>query len=146
MAAMGHEVRLLERVPTVQESLREGLEALAKHPIFAPLAEQLHLVEGDAISLLPGIIADVVYLDPMYPDSTPKSLPQAAIRELRAMAGDDTDAELLLPAAVQAATHHVVVKRPRHAPSLGTKPDWQLSGASTRFDCYTVRNVATTGV
>ena len=137
MAAMGHEVTLIERVPEIQKSLRTGLAALANHPVFAPLAAQLHLVEGDALALLANMTADVVYLDPMYPDAKPKASPQAALLKLRAAVGNDEDAAMLLPIARQAATHHVAVKRSQHAALLGANPQWQIIGESTRFDCYT---------
>ena len=55
----------------------------------------------------------------------------------RDFVGDDLDAPALLEAALQLATHGVVVKRPRKAPLIeGAKPGYALEGKSSRYDIY----------
>jgi len=54
---------------------------------------------------------------------------------------NENDAEQLLTVALQTAQHRVIVKRPRLVDYLnGKKPDWQISGKSTRFDIYAINH------
>jgi 16S rRNA (guanine1516-N2)-methyltransferase len=47
------------------------------------------------------------------------------------------DAPALLAAALELASHRVVVKRPRKAPAIeGSKPGYSLEGKSSRYDIY----------
>lgn len=80
---------------------------------------------------------DVVYLDPMFPPGR-KTLEKKPMRVLRWLVGDDADAATLLPAALRAAGKRVVVKRPRHAPTLSnTQPTHTHDqGKALRFDVY----------
>ena len=59
------------------------------------------------------------------------------VRLFRPFVGDDMDAPALLAAALELASHRVVVKRPRKAPAIeGAKPGYSLEGKSSRYDIY----------
>ena len=59
------------------------------------------------------------------------------MRVFRPLVGADDDAAQLLAAAMALATHRVVVKRPRRAPSVeGAPPGYALEGKSSRYDIY----------
>ncbi len=79
----------------------------------------------------------VIYLDPMFPHRDKAALVKKEMRLFRPLAGDDDDAPALLEAALALATHRVVVKRPRKAPTIaGVQPGYALEGKSSRFDIY----------
>ncbi|MDF1614911.1 class I SAM-dependent methyltransferase [Desulfurivibrio dismutans] len=141
LAALGCRVQMLERSPIVHALLADGLQrAAGTADIAALVRENLQLLAGDALTFLtqsPFPAADVIYLDPMFPERTKSALVKKEMRLLRQIAGDDTDAGPLLAAALQKAGRRVVVKRPRHAPALpGPAPGFSLSGKSSRFDVY----------
>ena len=65
------------------------------------------------------------------------ALVKKEMRLFRPLVGDDLDAPALLAAALQLASHRVVVKRPRKAPPIeGIKPGYVLEGKSSRYDVY----------
>ncbi len=137
MAGLGCRVDLLERSPLVAAVLNDGLQRAAA----TPEAQRLRLYCVDArqhlAELSPEQQPDIVYLDPMYPERNTTALAGKAARALRAVVGDDADADELFVVARRCARHRVVVKRPRHAVYLGnTVPDLHYQGRSTRFDVY----------
>lgn len=84
---------------------------------------------------------DVVYLDPMYPEEgrSKSALPKKTMQMFRRLLDGDEDANELWEAAMKVALKRVVVKRPLHAPSLGTKkPNHSFEGKTARFDLYLV--------
>ncbi|MDE0842252.1 MAG: class I SAM-dependent methyltransferase, partial [Porticoccaceae bacterium] len=97
--------------------------------------EQLH-----AKSYLNGELrsqVDIIYLDPMYPESGKSAKVKKEMQAFKILVGEDLDADELLDLAIGAAIYRVVVKRPRKAKHLGNlAPDFSLSGKSTRYDIY----------
>lgn len=79
----------------------------------------------------------VVLIDPMYPGRGKAALPEKGMALFRSLVGRDQDADLLLQAALRAATRRVVVKRPVRAPTLaGPLPSGSIRGSTTRWDIY----------
>ena len=137
MAGLGCQVDLLERSPLVAALLDDGLRRAAHTPEAQRVS--LHCVDAHLhlARLNPAQQPDIVYLDPMYPQRGKTALASKALRALRVLVGDDTDADELFVMARRCARHRVVVKRPRHAVLLGgAVPDLQYHGRSTRFDVY----------
>lgn len=144
LASLGCRVFMFERSPVIAVLLEDGLRRGRNHPEIAALIDdRLQLFVGDSLerlSLLKNMKPEVVCIDPMYPDIGKSALAKKEMRLLRAVVGDDTDADLLLDAALKIAAKRVVVKRPRTAPDLaGVKPDVVVTGRSSRFDVYLVR-------
>lgn len=146
LASMGCNVTACERNPITHALLADGLSrAMKSQP---DTATRIRLAPGDGVAFMqeltghaPAELPDVVYLDPMFPTGR-KTAERKAMRVLRMISGDDTDASRLLEAALKAATHRVVVKRPRlAAPLLGPKPTVIHKGKSLRFDVYPVRAI-----
>jgi 16S rRNA (guanine1516-N2)-methyltransferase len=80
---------------------------------------------------------EVIYLDPMYPESGKSALVKKETQLLRLLAGPDGDSNELLPAALACGRQRVVVKRPIAAPPLtGRKPDLVQAAGAHRFDIY----------
>ncbi len=142
LARWGCTVLAVERSPILAALVRDGLgrAASAGDPRFAPVLARLTLVMGDARQVLRSepieARPDVVYLDPMYPQRTKSALVKKEMRICRTLIGDDADASELFALARETARQRVVVKRHRHAPPLGAKPDIRFAGRVVRYDVY----------
>jgi 16S rRNA (guanine1516-N2)-methyltransferase len=80
---------------------------------------------------------EVIYLDPMYPESGKTAAKRKEMRLFRELLGDDLDAAELLELARKQAKRRVVVKRPLKAAALSSaKPSARLKGTTTRYDLY----------
>jgi 16S rRNA (guanine1516-N2)-methyltransferase len=141
MAALGAQVTLVERQPEIAALLRDACAraAASAEAALSAAAARCRIVQADARSWLrtqaPRV--DAVHLDPMYPDDGKSALPQKALQAIRALAGDDRDADELLDAALASGASRVVVKRPSKAPWLaGRAPTLTFSGTQARYDVY----------
>jgi 16S rRNA (guanine1516-N2)-methyltransferase len=86
--------------------------------------------------------ADVVYLDPMFPERQKSALVKKDMRFFHSVVGDDSDADQLLQAALLIDCARAVVKRPIKAPLLANvKPSHQILGKSIRYDVYVKRKL-----
>lgn len=137
LACLGAKVTMLERSPILHALLKDGLERAQQAEWFSEMT--LDLIEIDAIKYLEQLSdePDVIYLDPMYPNDDKSALAKKEMRVLREIVGDDNDAEKLLSASIKHARNRVVVKRPRHAPTIDARePSLIFKGKSSRFDVY----------
>jgi 16S rRNA (guanine1516-N2)-methyltransferase len=146
LASLGARVLLLERVPAIAALLDDGLKRALQDAETADIAATMMLALGDACHDLEalvkrsGISPQVIHLDPMFPHRDKTALVKKEMRMFRELAGDDNDAPRLLEAALDVATHRVVVKRPRKAPPLdGPAPRHVLEGKTSRYDLYVHR-------
>ncbi|HCR98691.1 MAG: class I SAM-dependent methyltransferase [Halomonas sp.] len=143
LAALGAHVLLVERVSAIAALLEDGLLRAAKAHDIADIIARMTLRHGDAAQSLEALVAkaafdpQVVHLDPMFPHREKSALVKKEMRLFRELAGDDDDAPRLLEAALEVATHRVVVKRPRKAPPIaGPAPQHVLEGKTSRYDLY----------
>ena len=140
LAHLGCPVTLIERQAIIGALLVDGLRRGLLDPEVRPIIERMQVLRGNAIQLMRDWSAEppqVIYLDPMFPHREKSSLVKKEMRLFRPLVGDDPDAAELLAAALALASHRVVVKRPRKAPSLaGPAPSYALEGKSSRFDVY----------
>ncbi len=140
LASLGCEMTLIERQPLIAALLEDGLARAQRDAEVAPIAARMRLLCGNAIELMQqwqGEAPQVIYLDPMFPHRDKSALVKKEMRLFRPFVGDDLDAPELLAAALQLASHRVVVKRPRKAPAIeGSKPGYVLEGKSSRYDIY----------
>lgn len=145
LASLGCEVQLLERQPVIAALLMDGLRRATAHPETATIAERMQLLSGDAIVQLQAWNTEapqVIYLDPMFPHRDKSALVKKEMRLFRPLVGDDLDAPALLAAALDLASHRVVVKRPRKAPAVeGPSPSYSLEGKSSRYDIYPFKSL-----
>lgn len=133
MVNAGLEVVAVERSPVVHALQEDAVLRAGGIP-------GLSLRQGDAIALLrewagTARAPDAVLVDPMYSDERAAVAPKE-MRALRLAVGADLDGPALLEAALACACRRVVVKRGKHAPSLGGTPSFVQEGRSTRFDVY----------
>ncbi|WP_459874462.1 class I SAM-dependent methyltransferase [Halomonas shantousis] len=146
LASLGARVLMLERVAPIHALLEDALARAEAEPEIAEIAARLFLRHADAATELERAVRDsevtpqVVHLDPMFPHRDKSSLVKKEMRLFRELAGDDMDAPSLLEAALDVATHRVVVKRPRKAPPIeGPAPGHVIEGKTSRYDLYVHR-------
>lgn len=147
LASLGCDLILMERQPIIAALLEDGLQRARQDAEVAPIAARMQLKPGNAIEQMQqwsGEPPQVIYLDPMFPHRDKSALVKKEMRLFRPLVGDDLDAPALLAAALQLASHRVVVKRPRKAPVIdGAKPSFTLEGKSSRYDIYPKRSLKT---
>lgn len=138
LAAAGSDVCAIERSPIVLRVLTDGLQRARHDAKMSVVAARVELQGGNAIELLSKLPGEwsAIYLDPMYPPKHGSALAQKSIRLVRAVVGDDADADALLLAAAATRTKRIVVKRPHGAPSLLCPPDAQIESKLVRYDIY----------
>lgn len=148
LASLGAQVLLIERVAAIAALLEDGLKRASRHSDTAAIAARMTLRHGDAADSLAALVASasftpqVIHLDPMFPHREKSALVKKEMRLFRQLAGDDNDAPRLLEAALDVATHRVVVKRPRKAPPIaGPTPQHTLEGKTSRYDLYVHRSL-----
>ncbi|MDN0076754.1 class I SAM-dependent methyltransferase [Crenobacter sp. SG2303] len=144
LATLGCAVTLVERSPVAAALVADALDRAAGHPDTMDIAARMTLVHADAIRWLSTLAEadrpDVVFVDPMFPDTGKSAAVKKDMTAFQAVVGDDLDSAALLEAAIAAAKTRVVVKRPRlGAPIEGVKPSGEQIGKSTRFDIYSIK-------
>ena len=141
LAALGSKVVMLEQQPLVYVLVADALKR-ARNSQQAWLTSILTQVEhkhGNSCDFLAEHSADVIYLDPMYPerDKANTAKVKKGMQILRNLPGCATDTEALFGAAMAAATQRVVVKRPVWAEKLGkVEPNIVVSMPNHNFDVY----------
>ncbi|PHQ81688.1 MAG: hypothetical protein COB66_01625 [Coxiella sp. (in: Bacteria)] len=133
LACLGCEVTMLERAPAMAALLEDALLRLDDASL------KLTLLHTDAQSYLHQVTQkpDVIYFDPMYPDSKNTAQPKKEMQVLRELVGEDEDSATIFELALQKAGRRVVVKRPRHGDRINARePDVVFEGKSSRFDVY----------
>jgi len=137
-AALGCHVIACERSPIVALLLRDAL-ARADNGGLRELASRVDVREGDARAVLATLEErpDVILVDPMFPESGKAAKAQKEMQVLQRLLGPDEDTEDLLAVALEHAVRRVVVKRPPHAPAVGSrKPEFVVEGKAARYDVY----------
>lgn len=149
LASLGCEVRLVERSPVAAALLHDALDRASTAPEVMAITARMRLVHANAIDWLAALDEaerpDVVYLDPMFPDTGKSAAAKKDMQAFQSVIGDDLDSGALLAAALSAARARVVVKRPRLGETIaGRQPSGQIVGKSTRFDLYSLKTGAHT--
>jgi len=144
LADMGCDVILVERSPIVAMLLEDGLERARKSDQVTSAA-RMHLVTEDGIKYLSNLewgAADVVYLDPMFPERSKSAKVKKEMQVFHLLVGESHDDAELLDAARTVAKYRVVVKRPINAPLLADQRcSFELRGKTIRYDVYTNRKL-----
>jgi len=143
-ASLGCPVLLLERSPVVHALLEAALARAAASSRTADIAARVTLRRADSITALPHLdpaLADVVYLDPMFPPLRRRAAVSKGMQFLHALLGPPETGPGLLAAALAAATRHVTVKRPAGAPPLDGDDTFEgqrstIESPGTRYDIY----------
>ena len=143
LASLGFHIILLERSPILHGLLADAIERASEHPALSAAIKRMQLIHADAIDWIPKqSYVDIIYLDPMFPERKKSASVKKEMVILQDLLGKDADADSdqLFNVALTCASRRVVVKRPRLAATLsGRKPDFTLTGKSSRFDIYLTR-------
>lgn len=81
--------------------------------------------------------AQVLYLDPMFENTSQKSAPKKTLAFIRELETPPMDVEKIILKAFEVGIKRVVVKRPLKAAQLYGKPSSVLRGKLIRYDVYT---------
>lgn len=145
LATLGCSLTLLECSPLIHELLATALEEARSDPSTADIAARMQLRQGDALSWMlqqTEAVADVIYLDPMYPQRDKSAQVKKEMRVFHDLVGSSLNDAELLAAALEKARYRVVVKRPRKGVAIeGPTPSLQLLGKSSRYDIYTLQSM-----
>lgn len=144
LATLGVSMTVIERHPVVHALLDNALARAAAEPATRETAARVRLLHGQAEVLLPELEADMIYLDPMYPERRRKKAgSRKGMQFLHALLGppDEHGNDTLLPAALNIDVSRVAVKRPRGAELLAGSEHWQgqricVESPNTRYDVY----------
>ena len=138
LAAAGFKVTLCEYNPVIAELLTDSLRRAAEVPALASAVSNITVRTGDSIPFMKesGVRPDVIYLDPMFPESGKNALIKKKFQLLRQLELPCSNEEELLEAAIAAGPHKIVIKRPIKGPYLaGRKPSYSIEGKAVRYDC-----------
>lgn len=138
LASLGCQVTMVERCEVMARLLADGLRRFyLEEPEMQTQLRLVHQNAATTLISLDTILPDVIYFDPMYPDTGNTALNKKEMQVLRMLAGDDIDAVDVLMLARSRALKRIVIKRPRHGDYLGGEaPDFQVVGKSSRYDVY----------
>lgn len=138
LARSGCEVTMLERSAVLHalllDGIRRGTELKGEE---GRAVARLQLHQGDFLEMnLSSDQFDVVYLDPMFPQTKQRALVKKELQLLKELLGPQSG-ENMLSRAKAVANRRVVVKRSKKSPWLDdARPDLSLSGRSSRYDVY----------
>jgi 16S rRNA (guanine1516-N2)-methyltransferase len=151
LASLGCQLLLMERSPIAYALLQDGisravLTAAQNDKELLEIVSRMRLMEGNSIDYLNACdtyVADVIYLDPMFPERNKTAAVKKEMQAFHVLMGQDMDDQALLLAALPKAKYRVVVKRPRLAPSInGSRVSYQLEGKSSRYDIYVNKSIS----
>ena len=135
----GH-LHLIEQHPLIAYLIEDALirGQACPHTDIQTLIQKMQLHPGSAIVQIPKLPpAEVIYLDPMYPEKKKKAAVKKGMQTLQKLVGSDQNSEQLLQIALNHALKRVVVKRPKGAPPLkGPSPHATIHSPNTRYDLY----------
>lgn len=143
LASLGSKITLIEKSPIIFALLEDGLKRASNHPDLSDIIKRMNIIQGDSITYMQKLDEkpDVVYLDPMFPETKNTALPKKEMQILKAFLGNKIDELELFNAAINCAQKRVVVKRPRLSePLANQKPSFIIKGKSSRFDIYVSEN------
>ena len=138
LAAAGFNVTLCEYNPAIAALLKDSLRRSAEVPELSDAVSRMKVHTGDSIPFMRVIDTkpDVIYLDPMFPESGKNALIKKKFQLLRQLELPCSNEEELLGAAIAAGPHKIVIKRPIKGPYLaGRKPSYSIEGKAVRYDC-----------
>ncbi len=142
LATLGCTVTLIERTPPIYLLLNDALERVQQSndehvkQITSRMTLLHHNSQRYLQHLAPIDYPIVIYLDPMFPSREKSAKIKKDMLFFQALVGKDDDAKQLLHTARSKAQKRIVVKRPLHADYLADKPNFQITGKSTRYDIY----------
>ena len=137
LAAAGFDVTLFEYNPVIAALLEDALQRAGTDEELSHIVSRMHLVKKDSIESLNSgeYSADVVLLDPMFPQRQKSGLIKKKFQLLQLLECPCVGEEALLNAAFCAMPDKIVIKRPEKGPFLANvRPDYSYPGKAIRYD------------
>lgn len=133
---LGCKVTGAERSEIIFSLVRDALERAKKNDkrVYA-VVENLEIYNSEAQAITRDKF-DVIYIDPMYPDTKSSAAPQASMQILRDLLLPENDIENIVDFALEKANSRVVIKRPPRAPKIERPLIHSYSGSAVRYDAY----------
>lgn len=141
LATCGAKITMLERNKIIYLLLQNGLERAKENDNIKNIIDNISLINQDSIEYLQNKLdnVDIIYIDPMFPQSNKSRLVKKDMQIFRDIVGDDLDSKRLLELALKQQVKKVVVKRMLKSPYINDyKPNFELKGTTTRFDIYII--------
>lgn len=142
LAAAGCNVVQLEYDNTIFALLSDAHKRALDNEELREIAMRMEVVCGDSILWMKkqkaaGNRADVIYLDPMFPEKTKNALTNKKLQLFQLLESPCSTEEELFAVARACEPKKIVVKRPVKGPYLANhKPNHSFMGKTVRFDCY----------
>jgi 16S rRNA (guanine1516-N2)-methyltransferase len=132
---LGCKVIATERSKIIFSLVEDGLIRARPNQKVWAYVEKLEIHNCDAIRLADKRF-DVVYIDPMYPDTKSTAAPQASMQILRDLLPEKDNMDEVMEFALKTANMRVVIKRPPRAVKQSGKLIHSYTGKAVRYDAY----------
>lgn len=139
LAASGIEVHLFEYDKIIFALLEDAHRRALEIPALRPAASRMHLHCENSIEAMKSgaVSADVIFLDPMFPERQKSALIKKKFQLLQKLESPCENGEELFYAALSSSPKRIIVKRPQKGKTLtDRKPSYSLNGSAVRYDCY----------
>lgn len=139
LAASGFRVTMFERNPVIYELLCDAARRARAVPELSEIVQRMEMINGDSIAAMSALEgkADVVLLDPMFPERQKSALVKKKLQMIQILEAPCADEKELLLTAMRVGPKKLIVKRPPKGAYLGgIKPDHSIKGKAVRFDCF----------
>ena len=138
LAAAGFTLKSFERNSILAALLFDGLKRTAGYAdTRAGIRIILHCADARKYLQTKKSVADIIYLDPMFPPRKNSTKVKKELQIIQQIVGNDANYEELFSLALQNADKRVVVKRPKRGPWITSMhPSYSVQGKTIRFDIY----------
>lgn len=142
LATLGCQMTMIERALPVYLLLKDALNRVenSEDEAVKAITRNMKLIHSSSMDFMEkmdkGEYPDVVYIDPMFPAREKSAKVKKDMALFHHLVGKDEDSEKLLELALTKAQKRIAVKRPKLAAPLCKKPNFQITGKSTRYDIY----------
>jgi len=140
---LGASVTAVEENESIFMILKDGYErALQNEKLGRLFKNRFELMHNSSINYMatldPSLRPDVIYLDPMYPETEKSAKPKKEMLLLREFLKPTENLENLLEVALKTAKERVVLKRPHGSEFLIKKPTHSFESKLLRLDMYKI--------
>lgn len=139
LASFGYNVIMYEKDPVIAALLADAMKRAEVNPYLSNIIKRMTLVNKDSIEAMKNSSrkADVVLLDPMFPERNKSALIKKKFQLIHNLEAPCSNEEELLDAAFCAKPRKIVIKRPLKGSNLADrKPDYTIAGKAIRYDCF----------
>lgn len=137
LAAAGFEVYLFESDPVIGLLLENAIERALLDERLRSIVQRMHLYNEDSIDAMKArkVEADVIFLDPMFPERTKNASVKKKFQILQKLQRPCDNENELLDTAINYKPKKIIIKRPvKGAPLASHRVDYSYSGKAIRVD------------